>query len=182
MERAVEASTNLRAQPAWAWQVLADDPGAVFGDDSAGGGPGRWFRLEMAVPMGNGASLREMVAVEVGPALSLNGGGSDAALRLPLRWRPIAMDPMLPALDGELEGVPHHTGTKLWLRGRYTVRLGPRGRFGDGVAGRRLAHRCLVAFVEGLGRRLDAEVDRRTASASPRPDPHPVTIREYDPR
>jgi GAF domain-containing protein len=66
----------------------------------------------------------------------------------------------------------------LTVRGTYTVPLGPVGRFGDGVIGRRLARQSLAAFVEGLARRLDGAANRQAAELSWQPAPYTVTVRE----
>ncbi len=68
--------------------------------------------------------------------------------------------------------------SRLTVRGIYTVPLGPVGRFGDGVIGRRLARQSLIAFVEGLAGRLDREAGRREAAVPWRPRPHLVTVQE----
>ena len=60
------------------------------------------------------------------------------------------------------------------LRGRYVVPLGSIGRFGDGVAGRRLARRSLVALLERIAVRLNAETERQ--AKSPALDPAEFVI------
>ena len=158
MERTIEATTVVPAVPARVAAVLADDPGAVLASART---PeerraGR-FRTRLSVDLGGGTRLQQEVEIEVGPAVRAGEGG----VALPVAWHSVAHDRLLPSFRGELGAVPDRGGTALRLAGTYVVPLGALGRFGDGVLGRRLARRSVVAFLEDAGRRLDAEVDRR---------------------
>ena len=123
--------------------------------------------------MGAGGSVHQEVAVEVGAALA---PGEEEAVSLPLRWQATGRDRLFPAFQGVLQAARAPTGTTLRLAGTYRVPLGLLGRFGDGVAGRRLAQRSLVAFLEALSGRLDAEVHHLMAALPP--SPAPVALRE----
>ncbi|HEX6421348.1 MAG TPA: hypothetical protein VFZ77_22795, partial [Acidimicrobiales bacterium] len=60
----------------------------------------------------------------------------------------------------------------------YTVPLGPVGRFGDGLVGRRIARQSFESFLEDTAARLDAEVHRRSATVTWRARPYAVDVRE----
>jgi hypothetical protein len=66
----------------------------------------------------------------------------------------------------------------LSVAGVYTVPLGPVGRFGDGLIGRRLARQSLTAFLEDAAGRIEADIHRRTTSETWRPSPYRVALRE----
>jgi hypothetical protein len=96
-----------------------------------------------------GTSLQQVVACHVGkPRVTRD------AVRVHLRWEPLAHERWLPSFDGELVVAAVDDETSLQLRGFYTVPLGPIGRFGDGVAGRRIARRSLADFLGAIARRL----------------------------
>lgn len=97
---------------------------------------------------------------------------------MPVHWRAAGRDRLFPTFEGELEASRDDPGSCLRLRGIYTVPLRPLGRFGDGIAGRRLARQSLSAFLEQAARRLDGEVDRRLDVVSAHPASYPVALRE----
>jgi hypothetical protein len=99
---------------------------------------------------------------------------------LPLRWRASGRDRLFPVFDGRLEATaaPGGAGTVLSVVGVYTVPLGPVGRFGDGLIGRRLARQSLTAFLEDAARRIDAGAHHRTTSEAWHPSPYRVALRE----
>jgi len=158
-------SLTVRTALARVRQVLVDDPGAVIAETrSAADKRSRRFLTELKVAMGAGASFRQEVGVDVGAAGAVDR--ADGGIALPLRWHATGRNRLFPTFQGELEAVPSRSGRTLRLQGTYTVPLGTIGRLGDGVAGQRLADRSLVAFLGAMGRRVDAEVDRRMASVS----------------
>lgn len=59
--------------------------------------------------------------------------------------------------------------------------LGPAGRVGERLAGKKLAHQSLIAFLEQSARRLGAEVARRFDAEGWHPAPYPVSVRETGP-
>ena len=160
--------------------VLADDPGAVVTDEDveqpAEPGDGRHLRSALGVELG-ATAFRQAVDVELGqPHVT------DADVVLPLRWRASGRDRLFPVFEGRLEAIPttDGLGTVLSVTGVYTVPLGPVGRFGDGLIGRRFARQSLTAFLEDTARRLDAGVHRHTTSGagSGHPAPDRVAVRE----
>lgn len=175
MERAIEASTAIRAPLGRATDVLGDDPARLFSDRI---GPeqrrAREVPIELDMSVGSGAALEQDVVVRLGPMTS-----SATAATLSVAWKPSGHEYLLPDFDGELAvEVDDYGRTALVLRGSYHVPLGAVGGFGDAVVGRRVARRSIVKLVEQMAWRLDAEVDRRTEAVSWRPAPYPVDLRE----
>lgn len=164
----------MRAPLERAREVLIGDPGCVVADTcSADDRKARCFHTSLGVEVGAGGSLHQEVLVAVGLARS-----RDDTITLPMRWNPAGHEHLLPSFEGELDVSRDGPGSRVVLRGAYTVPLGLLGRFGDGVAGRRLAHRSLGAFVGKAARRLDAEVNRRHESIAWHPAPYPVAVYE----
>jgi hypothetical protein len=175
VKRAIEASTTMSLPFELVRQVLADDPGAMVAEivtpeDRAA----RRFRSSLGVDLGAGGAVRQAVEIEIGsPQVS------DSVMSLPLHWRATGRDRLFPVFEGHLTASPAEgDATLLMVAGTYTVPLGPVGRFGDGLIGRRLARQSLTSFVEDVARRIDAEVHRRTTSAQWNPAPYPVSLRE----
>ena len=176
MKRGIEASTSLPVPFELAGRVLADDPAAVVADEPADRpappDEGGHLRTSLGVELA-ATAFRQAVDVELGPLHLTDGEAS-----LPLRWRASGRDRLFPVFEGRLGATPDGAGTLLSVAGVYTVPLGPVGRFGDGLIGRRLARQSLTDFLEGAARRLDAAVHDRTASVSWRPSAYPVALRE----
>src|SRR5215210_6738263 len=172
MERTIEAATTLPTSIHEVQVLLLFDAGRLFGavDDASGE-----LRATLAVEVaeGGGPGLHQEVAVELG-SLHPRAG----VLALAVSWEPTAWQRLFPSFTGELEASPHRSGTDLRLRGTYGVPLGPLGRFGDGIAGRRAARQSLSAFLEQIARRIDAEADRRPDSEAWSPSRYPVAVRE----
>ena len=159
MERAIEATTTVSAAHARAREILMDDPGAVLCETcSAEDRRARRFLAQLAVDIGGGASVHQEVEIRLGAP------GPDAGLTLPLTWRATGHAALYPTFEGVLAASPHRVGTRLTLTGRYRLPLGAFGRFGDAVAGHKLASASLTAFLDGVARRLEDEVDRRIGS------------------
>ncbi len=175
MERAIEASTAIRAPLGRAREVLDDDPARLFSDHV---GPeqrrSREVPIELVTSVGSGAALEQDVVVRLGPKTS-----SATAATLPLAWKPSGHESLLPDFVGELVIEVDDDGhTTLVLRGSYHVPFGAVGGFGDALVGRRVARRSIAKLVEQVAWRLDAEVDRRSETVSWRPAPYPVDLRE----
>jgi hypothetical protein len=174
MERTVEASTTVRAPFERAREVLVDDCGCVVAERvTPQERRDRCFHTVLGVEIGAGGGLHQEVVVDVGAARAI-----DASVVLPVRWHAAGRERLFPTFAGDLVVTGEDPGSRLVLRGTYAVPLGLLGRFGDGVAGRRLTHRSLSSFLEQAASRLDAEVDRRTASVAWHPAPYPVALRE----
>ncbi|HET6771900.1 MAG TPA: hypothetical protein VFH36_01240 [Acidimicrobiales bacterium] len=188
MKRDVEASTTIQIPIEQATEVLVDDLRRIVADPANGDRPdpghagdghadGEWadrVTSTLVVGLGTGKSVSKEVEVEVG-----NASRGDGVTTVPLHWHASGRDRLFPSFDGALEASAEALGASLLtVRGTYTVPLGPVGRFGDGVIGRRLARQSLAAFVEGVARRLDGEAHRRAAAVSWHPAPYPVTVRE----
>ena len=171
MERAIEASTTVRAAHARAREILIDDPGSVLCETcSAEDRRARRFRAQLAVDIGGGASVHQEVEIHLGAP------GPDGGLTLPVSWRAIGHEGLYPTFEGALTASPDRAGTLLSLSGMYHLPLGTLGRFGDAVAGRKLARGSLAAFLEGVARRLDAAVDQRIGSSPEYPAPYPIAV------
>ena len=175
MKRTVAISTPLRAPLERAAQVLAEEPGEILsGRCSREDRAGRRFAAVVALDVGGGATVDQDITVEVGLARH----DDDGRCTLALRWTATGHERWLPSFEGELAVSNRGRRTELALRGTYTVPFGALGRFGDGLAGRRIARRSLTLFVEGLADRIDSTVDRRMESPSWRPAPYPVSVRD----
>lgn len=177
VKRGIEASTTVNVQFEQVRDVFADDPGGVVsGSVTPDDRRDRRFRSELGVALGAGGELRQAVDIEVGGLIV-----SEGLAALPLWWQASGRDRLFPVFDGRLEAMPAGTAaTRLVVRGTYVVPLGPVGRFGDGLVGRRLARQSLTAFLEDAAGRIDAEVHRRTASVGWRPAPYPVALQERE--
>lgn len=178
MKRGIEATTTLEVSFEGVSRVLTDDPGAVVLDEAVEqptrpGGEGH-LRSALGVELG-ATAFRQAVDVEIG-RLQV----TDTEAILPLRWRASGRDRLFPVFDGRLEAMPGAagSGTVLSVVGVYTVPLGPVGRFGDGLVGRRLARQSLTAFLEDAAGRIEADIHRRTTSEAWHPSPYQVALRE----
>jgi hypothetical protein len=196
VERDIEASTTIQIPIDRASEILVDDPLRILADpatadDATGDGvhgvPNGDHQADhltstLTVWLAAGGSVSKDIEVEVGRLTT-----GDGVTTVPLHWRasgrdrlfPSGRDRLFPSFDGALEVRAEAVGSSLLtVRGTYTVPLGPVGRFGDGVIGRRLARQSLSAFVEGLARRLDGEANPQAAELSWHPAPYAVTVRE----
>jgi hypothetical protein len=183
VKRDIEASTTIQISVEQASEVLVDDPSGILADPSPADRQVNGNTAEphadhltstLAVGLGAGGSVSKEVEVEVGAAAT-----SDGVTTVPLHWHASGRDSLFPIFDGVLEARAEALGaSRLTVWGTYTVPLGPVGRFGDGVIGRRLARQSFAAFVKALARRLDNEAHRRAAAVSWHPAPYAVTVRE----
>jgi hypothetical protein len=175
VERGIQASTTVEVDYQRVRDVMAEDPGGVVSDDvTADDRQARCFRAELGVVLGAGGAVRRAVDVEVGTVHQ-----DDDATILPLHWQARGRERLFPVFDGRMTATPAGAGaTRLVVAGTYVVPLGPVGRFGDGLIGRRIARQSLTAFLEAVARRIDTEVHRRTASVSGHPAPYPVSLHE----
>ncbi|HWC09665.1 MAG TPA: hypothetical protein VG455_00435 [Acidimicrobiales bacterium] len=174
MERTIEASTTLRASIHQVQVALLFDPGClVRGERPSADVPESELRSTLAVETSVGPSIHQEVIVQFG-ALCPEGDNLSLAVTL----RATSSPRLFPRFVGELEATPYGPGTVLRLYGTYGVPLSPFGRFGDGIARRRLARQSLTTFLEQAAGRLDAEADRQARSGSWVPDRYPVAVRE----
>ena len=164
MERALEASVRVKAEPEPVIEILARDPaGILTGMPSPDPGA---FAAEIAVDLGGGASLAHEVDVAFG---RLPDDGSVG--RFALSWHAHDHQGALPVFGGDLEVHPDGEGSRLLLTGHYSLPLGPVGRFGDQVLGHRVARRSVQAFLDAAGARIEAKL-AQTRDAD-RFDPRP---------
>lgn len=179
MEREIEATTAVRSPLQWARRVLADDPASVLTDECTDDDRAtRRFRSTLALDTaGAAASVRQDVIIDVGLPISANGD-ERAGLVMPISWRAAGFERLFPTFDGELVLEAGGDTPTLSVRGRYEVPLGPMGRFGDGLVGRRIARRSLASFLESAAQRLDAAVDR-AMSAPPGDTRYPIALHEH---
>lgn len=166
MRREIEAWTKLRAPIERARDVMATQPECLFADRCRSEDRlARRYPTSLDVGVGH-AGIHHDVIVEAG----YPDPHADH-LVLPVSWEATGGGRLLPSFVGAVEVVDDGVRSRLGLRGSYTLPLGLLGRFGDSVAGRRVAQQSLTAFVAQIARRLDAEVDRRN-EAAPFPQPH----------
>ena len=173
MERAIEATTTVRAAYARAREVLVDDPGSVLSETcSAEDRRSRRFLTQLAINIGGGASVHQEVEIHLGEPSAEEG------FTMPVSWRATGHEALSPTFEGALTASADRSGTLLSLAGAYRIPLGAVGRLGDKVAGRKLTRASLAALLEGVARRLDGEVDRRIGSAPAHPAPYPIEVTE----
>ena len=126
------------------------------------------FESSLAIEIGSGTQVQQAIAGEVGPT-----AWTDDALVVPVQWQPTSHAHLLPAFEGQFELTADPPGTRMLLRGAYTVPLGPAGRVADWAAGRRLAQRVLTRHLESVAERIDQEA--RSAAASEQEQPGPAS-------
>jgi hypothetical protein len=176
MQRPIEVATPVPVAFARARDVLLDDLGAVFGEAFTVDGQNRSrIPAELSVDLGAGASLHQDVRVQLGVAQSTVTG-----VIVPVAWHASGRERLFPTFKGELAAFEAHTGTLLRLDGTYSVPFGVIGRIGNGVVGWRLARRSLVALLERLAGRLEAEAERRRQAAVRRPPRNPVAPPDWE--
>jgi hypothetical protein len=172
MERALEASVRVEADPKLVVEILCSDPaGILTGLPSRDTGA---FGAEIAVDLGGGASLAHEVDVVFGRLPNDGTGG-----RFSLSWHAPDHQGALPAFAGHLEVHPEGSGSHLQLSGHYSLPLGPVGGFGDRLLGHRIARRSIQTFLEAAGARIDGELahrQRRTDGPPASPPTESVTI------
>jgi len=137
MERAIEASTIIGARPGAVVALLAAEPSIAMPNPltlSVGGA-----HQDVTVVLDE--TVVEGLLATVGVA-----------------WRSREHEHLLPSFDGTLSAEPSVGGTRLRLVGHYRVPLGPVGRFGDGLIGRRAAHESLRDALGDVARRVDHAV------------------------
>lgn len=174
MQRVIEATTTIGAVLPRVSEILVDEPATVLGDGGAiEGRRSRSFLVDVAVELGAGVSLHQTVELRLGAPRPVDGG-----VALPVAWHASEHERLFPIFDGELEALEDRAGTLLRLRGTYTVPLGAVGRFGDGIAGRRIARQSLTALTEQIAHRVDREVGRRLEAAPGPVARAPVTVQE----
>lgn len=175
MERQIEASTRLRAPIGAALAMLRSDPGCLVTD---GARPDerrlRRFSTAVSAPVVAGAVVQQDVSIELGTVQD-----SGETVTVPLSWRPTTHERVLPTFLGALLLRTDAQGnTQLVLRGTYDVPLGPVGRFGDSLVGRRVARSSVSELLERMAERLDRAVDHGMETTGVRPAPYPVDLRE----
>ena len=162
MERTITAAATISVPAERVRDLLAADPCTALGGCAA---PTMSLRVRV------GATE---VDQEVRPRLGMLDVEGDTT-ELPLSWEAVSHRALLPRFDGVLRTTPSGCGdTTVALCGRYTVPLGPVGRFGDGVLGHRLARRSLDALVEEIAGRLVLALDDQCW----RPPPYPIALQE----
>jgi hypothetical protein len=157
MERTVEAWTRTRASGDRARKVLRDEALTVLGGT----------QVMLVAAVGPAPPIRHDVELELGEPEEL-----DRAVVIPVRWHALGRERLFPRFAGELV-VEHDVdaGARLRLSGRYAVPFGVVGRFGDGLAGRRVARRCMEDLLTRIASNLDA-----ASGVDPDPEGHPYVV------
>lgn len=169
MERALEASVRVEADPQLVVEILGRDPAGILT-----GLPSRdpaAFAAELAVDLGGGASLAHEVDVAFG---RLPNDGTMGRFRL--SWHAHDHQGALPAFGGHLEVHPEGSGSRLQLSGHYSLPLGPVGGFGDRLLGHRIARRSIQAFLEAAGARIDREAPMKGHDEEPPAGPSTESV------
>jgi hypothetical protein len=154
MERALVAEVRVEASPELVAEILSSDPAGILtgmpSPDAVA------FPAEIAVDLAGGTSVAHEVDMAFAPL-----SDDRAVRRFSLSWRAHDHQGALPAFRGTLEVHQESSGCRLQLSGRYSVPLGPVGRFGDLLVGHRIASRSVQTFLEAAGARIDATLAQR---------------------
>jgi hypothetical protein len=160
VEHAIEASVHLAEPLGHVRAALARDVSCLVAAGTTADRLGRGrFESSLAVEIASGTQVQQAIVGEVGPM-----AWTDEALVVAVQWQPASHAHVLPAFAGEFELTAEPPGTRLLLRGAYTVPLGPAGRVVDWTAGRRLAQRVLTKHLESVAERIDQEARDGAAS------------------
>lgn len=152
MERQIFVSAGVRAPLDQSRHVMRDEPGVLLvGRPTGGEVRARRFRSSMSIEVEAGRSVTQGVIVEVGEPAE-----ADDAVTLPVGWEAHGTGWLYPSFRGELRLRPVAGGCELELQGSYAIPPSVLSRFGDGVAGRRVAQRALRVFVGQIAGRLEA--------------------------
>lgn len=174
MQRNIVATAKLRAPSAAIEDILHDNPGRVLSDrDRLDNVPSRTIRTSLTARVGSGAAVVQDVAIELGTLHT-----SDGSVSVPMRWNPVGHERLLPWFVGELTIADSGTAVRqLTISGSYEAPLGPVGRFGDALIGRRVGRNTLETLAELLARRIEDEAERQRRSISYRPAPYNEDLR-----
>ncbi len=173
MDRSISARAVARVPFRHAEQFLRRPPLGLFGDRYEGAPSNRCFRTHLSADAPGGLSVAHDVDIEV-VAVHAEGDRVDVALR----WQPSGGASLLPPFVGSIGAAPaNEGGTELVLDGSYHVPLGPLGRFGDGVVGKRIAR----SSIDDLLQRITNRLEELTLESRVRPPqtskPHPPDMR-----
>lgn len=176
MDRHIEATTQLHATTASAREIMVH-PAQVLGEGPASATPPTGtVHMTVPVTLGSGGSLEQTVAVAIG---QVTGDGHGGAV-IDLSWEPTGRERILPSFHGTLcIGESETSGSRLTISGAYRIPLGPVGRFGDTVLGRRVARDSLSEVVSRIARRIDSADVRRRQVSLPKPAHYNVDLREH---
>ena len=167
VEHAIEASAHLAEPLRRVRAALARDVGLLMSTGtSADRLGGDRFESSLAIEVGSGTQVQQAIVGEVGPMEWV-----DDTVVVAVQWDPASHPHLLPAFSGRFELTADPPGTRVLLRGAYTVPLGPAGRVADWAAGRRLAHRVLTRHLESVAQRIDQEARGEAAAEQEQPGP-----------
>ena len=169
MDRRIDATATANVPFRHAAEFLRRPPLGMFGEHVPGAGPPHRYRTHLSVEAPGRLEVVHEVDVEVVAVRS-----APDQIEVTLRWSPTGGTALLPSFTGTLSGAPTTDArTHLSLSGSYGVPLGPVGRFGDGVVGKRLARNSLDDLLDRLARRLESltSTARTRPSVSPTPTP-----------
>ena len=166
MEHAIEASAHLREPLDRVRAALALDLGLLVSPGTTTGPKGGdRFESSLAIEIGSGTQVQQAIVGEVGPMVQTGD-----ALVVAVQWDPASHAHLLPSFSGRFELTADPPGSRIVLRGAYTVPLGPAGLVADWAAGRRLAQRVLTRHLESAADRIDQEA-RLAAPSEEQPSP-----------
>lgn len=167
VEHAIEASAHLAEPFERVRAALTRDVGLLMSSGSSADRlGGDRFESSLAIEVGSGTQVQQAIVGEVGPM-----EWADDTVVVAVQWDPASHAHLLPAFSGRFELTADPPGTRVLLRGAYTVPLGPAGRVADWAAGRRLAHRVLTRHLESVGQRIDQEARSEAATQQEQPGP-----------
>lgn len=169
MDRAIDATTTANVPFRHAEAFLRRPPMGLFGARAGSDDHARRYRSHLSAEGPAGLEILHEIDIEIVAVRT-----TPESVEVTLRWSPTGRGTLLPSFTGTLSGAPTTDArTHLSLSGSYRVPLGPVGRFGDGVVGKRVARRSIDDLLERLARRLEAlsSAARTRPSVSPTPSP-----------
>ena len=173
MARTIEVSTTLQVTRELAIEVLRSQAVRVVSGGTETIGANRVY-ADLSIDLHSGGVHQ---AVEV----ALDGlREAEGEVWVPIRWHPVGRERLLPAFSGVVELREEEGRTILAINGQYDAPLGPVGRFGDAVLGRRVAQQSLSALVADMARRIDELAATSHPTEGWRPAVYPVSLRDAD--
>lgn len=169
MDRPIDATAIAKVPFRHAEVFLRRPPKGLFGERVGSEDHARRYHSHLSAEGPAGLEILHDVDIEVVAVRS-----TPDSVEVTLRWSPTGGGTLLPSFTGTLSGAPTTDArTHLSLSGSYRVPLGPVGRFGDGVVGKRVARQSVDVLLDRLARRLESltTAARTRPPVSPTPSP-----------
>jgi len=157
--REISARSTVRADRDTVDELLLRDLDAILGARRAIAGQADGHRIPITMELGDGTSVSQDVAVELG-----RPERGDDTTEWPISWEPIGRRALVPELSGHLGVRRLQWNTELVLSGRYRAPLGPLGALGDLLVHDR-AESAIASLLDEVARRIDARAASNAETA-----------------